>query len=92
MAVDKSKLHLIATGDSNWDYYTAPQYADGSQAVLYVAKEGSGCDTGIFCGVKKLRAHFIHLQNVIHGSNWSSMIPNDWNVVDRAFFEALGIR
>lgn len=92
MTVDKSKLHLIATGDGNWDYYLVPPFKDRSQTILYVAKEGSGANTGIYCGVKELRSHFIHLQNLLHGSNWSSMIPNHWTVVDRTFFEALGIK
>lgn len=93
MKVDKTKLHLIATGDatSNWDYYLASPCADGSQTVLFIAREGSGASDGIFCGVSRLRAHLIHLANVRYGNKWRSAIPDDWNVVDNAFFDKHGI-
>lgn len=87
----RDNLHLIATGAGNWDYYTAPPYEDGSQAVLYVAKPDSGAGSGIYCGVTRLRAHLQRLQNIKHGAAWSSLIPDDWTVVDHAFFASLGI-
>lgn len=86
------KRHLIATGESNWNYYLAPPLEDGSQTVVYVAKENSGAGSGIYCGVNRLRAHFIHLANIKHGADWKSMIPDDWHVVDKAFFDGLGIK
>ena len=86
-----NKLHLIATGDGNWDYYIAPPFKDGSQAVMYIAKEGSGAGSGIYCGVSRLKAHFRHLQNIKHGSAWDSMIPDDWHIIDNEFFSNLGI-
>lgn len=85
------ELKLIAKGSSNWDYYLTPPFADGSQAVYYKAKENSGAGSGIWCSVKRLRSHLIHLANVVHGSNWNTMIPDDWNVVDKQFLVSLGI-
>lgn len=85
------KMKLIATGSGNWDYYLLPPFKDGSQAVYYKAKEGSGAGSGIYCGVKRLRSHLIHLANVKYDSNWDSIIPDDWTVVDRQFFDSLGI-
>lgn len=83
-------MDLIATTDGNWDYYVRT-FEDGSKCVVYIAKEGSGAGSGYYCNVKRLRAHFIHLANLIHGKDWHSMIPNDWNVKDQRFFDELGI-
>ena len=85
------KLHLIATGESNWDYYLSEPLKDGSQAVLYIAKPDSGAGSGIYCGVNRLRKHFHRLANIRHGANWNSLIPNDWNIIDKDFFTRLGI-
>lgn len=85
------ELKLIATGSSNWDYYLTPPLEDGSQAVYYKAKEGSGAGSGIYCSLKRLRSHLIHLANTKYGSNWNSIIPDDWQIVDRQFFDSLGI-
>lgn len=94
----KDGLHLIATGDANWDYYLAPPFEDGSQAVLYIAKENSGAGSGIYCGVSHLRSH-LHLlamrkmrrNNDGTQSFWDSIIPDDWHIVDADFFRSLGI-
>lgn len=83
--------HLIATGASNWDYYLGPKSEDGSQAVLYIAKENSGAGSGIYCNVSSLKSHFRHMQNIKHGSTWNSLIPDDWTITDSSFFEKLGI-
>lgn len=85
------EMELIATGTSNWDYYLTPEFEDGSQAVYYKAKENSGAGSGIYCNVKRLRGHLIHLANVRYGANWNTIIPDDWKVVDEQFFESLGI-
>lgn len=82
---------LIATGAGNWDYYLGPKFEDGSQALLYIAKEGSGAGSGIYCGVTRLKRHLQHLANIKHGADWETMIPEDWSVIDGAFFDALGI-
>lgn len=86
-----NKLHLIATGDGNWDYYLSQPYEDGSQAVLYIAKPDSGAGSGIYCGVDRLRRHFHRLANLLHGADWESLIPEDWHIVDKDFFTRNGI-
>lgn len=82
---------LIATTNGNWDYYLGPKFDDGSQAVLYIAKENSGAGSGIFCGVQRLKNHLRHLANVRFDTKWETMIPDDWKVVDKDFFDSLGI-
>ncbi len=82
---------LIATGNGNWDYYLSKPFEDGSQAILYKAKENSGADSGIWCGVSRLRAHLIHLANIKHDRTWTTMIPDEWTVIDADFFKSLGI-
>lgn len=79
---------LIARGAGNWDYYLSAPYKDGSQAVLYIAKPGTGCDSGIWCGVSRLRAHFCDLARICRRD---SLVPSDWEIVDKGFFEKLGI-
>lgn len=83
------KLQLIAKGDSNWDYYLTEPYSDGSQAIWYIAKEGSGANDGIYCGVSGLRAHFKDLQRIT--GYYDSLVPRGWSVIDHDFFRALGI-
>lgn len=83
----KKKLHIIAFGDGNWDYYVT----DDGKMVLYIAKPDSGAGSGIYCAASRLRYHFRHLQNVKHGSNWTCYLPDDWKVVDADFFKRLGI-
>lgn len=89
MKENMNGLRLVATGRGNWDYYEKV-FSDGSRAVMYIAKAGTGCDSGVYCGVKRLRAHFLHLMNVT-GANRKSIIPEDWAVIDSGFFAALGI-
>ena len=84
--IDK-KLHIIASGDGNWDYYVT----DDGKMVLFIAKPESGARSGTYCAASRLRDHFRHLQNIKHGKNWISYIPDDWKVVDTAFFKRLGI-
>lgn len=79
---------LIARGAGNWDYYLSAPYSDGSQAVLYIAKPGTGCDSGIWCGVSNLRSHLYRTRQVCGGSR---LIPEGWTVIDKEFFEKLGI-
>lgn len=79
---------LIARGAGNWDYYLSAPYSDGSQAVLYIAKPGTGCDSGIWCGVSRLRNHLYRTRQICGGSR---LIPEDWTVIDKEFFEKLGI-
>lgn len=82
---------LIATTEGNWDYYLGPVCSDGSQALLYIAKKGSGANSGPWCAVSRLKQHLRHLANVRHGADWKSMIPEDWTVIDWDFFRAHGI-
>ncbi len=84
----EKNLHLVATGNGNWDYYLSKPFEDGSQVILYIAKDGSGADDGIYCGASKLRAHFYRLRQVCGGDN---LIPNDWHIVDHDFFKQLGL-
>ena len=82
------KLNLIAEAEGNWNYYTSTPFADGSQAVLYIAKPNSGAASGIFCGVSGLRAHLKRLQTITNSKN---LVPDNWTVKDRDFFNNLGI-
>lgn len=84
----KEKLHLIAEAVGNWDYYLAPPFEDGSQAILYIAKPESGAASGIWCGVSSLRSHLKRLQSITNSKN---LIPDNWTVKDHSFFENLGI-
>lgn len=83
-----TKLKLIARGAGNWDYFLSAPYSDGSQAVLYIAKPGSGAISGIWCSVSRLRNHLYSTRQICGGSR---LIPSDWEIVDKAFFEKLGI-
>ena len=83
-----NKNKLIARGAGNWDYYLSAKYEDGTQAVLYIAKPGSGAGDGVWCGVSKLRAHLKQLQSI---TNRKSLIPSDWEIVDADFFKSLCI-
>lgn len=91
MNIKSQVLRLIATSDGNWDYYLSKPYSDGTQALLHIAKDGSGAVSGIWCGVSDLKAHLHHLANIRHGRNWESMIPDDWTVIDKEFFLNLRI-
>lgn len=62
-------------------------FEDGSSALCY----DNGYTVGIWCRVDNLRRHLLHLQNVKHGKNWSSLIPEDWIIYDHEFFKRLGI-
>lgn len=84
-------MKLIAYGLSNWNYYLRT-FTDGSQAVVAIAKPGSGAANCHYCNVKTLKAHFRHLANIKYDDKWKSMIPSDWTIVDKDFFENLGIR
>lgn len=84
-------MHLIAYGESNWNYYVRT-YDDGTQAVVAIAKPESGAASCHYCSVKNLRAHFRHLNNIKYGRNWTSLIPSDWKVTDVEFFNNLGIK
>ena len=85
-----NERRLIARGSGNWDYYLTV-LSDGKKVVESIAKPGTGCNNNIWCGVNGLKAHLHHLANVRHGANWITLIPEGWEVVDRSFFEALGI-
>ncbi len=79
---------LIARGTGNWDFYLSTPYSDGTQAILYVAKVGTGASSGIWCSVSKLRYHLYKVRQTCNGSR---LIPEDWTIIDRQFFEKLGI-
>lgn len=63
-------------------------YEDGSSALMY----DNGYTVGTWCAVECLRAHFIHLNNIKYGKNWTSLLPSDWIIYDHKFFERLGIK
>lgn len=79
---------LIARGAGNWDFYLSTPYSDDSQAILYIAKPGTGASDGIWCSVSKLRYHLYRTRQICGGSR---LIPEDWTVIDKQFFEKLGI-
>lgn len=83
-----TKLKLIARCLGNWDYYLSAPFSDGSQAILYIAKPGSGAGSGVWCSVSRLRRHLSMLREICNGSR---LIPSDWEVIDKEFFEQLGI-
>ncbi len=80
---------IVATSDS-WDYKVTI-YGDGSSSIDYIAKPGSGCSSGIYCGIYMLKSHFKSLLRYRKDKENSSIIPEDWKVLDESFFEFLGI-
>lgn len=62
-------------------------YNDGRAAVWY----DNGYNHTLFCGIENLRSHLHHLKNVRYGKNWNSLIPDEWTICDKQFFDKLGI-
>lgn len=69
--------------------------------IVKVCKDGSsylwneaanGYRSCMFCGLDTLRSHLIYLANLLRGSNWESSIPDDWEIIDRSFFDRLNIK
>lgn len=79
---------VVATCN-NWDYILQV-YSDKSAAIYYKAKPGTGCGSGIYCGTDILKSHFIHLKTYEKQPR-PGIIPNDWKVLNPAFFTALNI-
>ena len=73
---------LIACSSGNWDYYAY------SGIVYSVPKVGTGAGLSMFCGVKSLKSHLMHLKYVC---NRSALIPEYWQIVNNDFFANLGI-
>ena len=63
----------------NW-LYRLVIYSDESAAVLYIAKPGSGCGSGHYCGTATLKNHL------------KSVGLERWTITEPGFFEALEIR
>ena len=73
---------LVATTGGNWDFFA---YND----ILYsIPKAGTGAGASIWCGLKSLRAHLYSLQSRLQ---YNELIPPHWEIIDHAFFRALGI-
>ena len=85
----KYRGKIIATSN-NWDYKVTI-YGDGSSSIDYIAKPESGCSSGIYCGIEMLKSHFTSLLRYRKDKSNRSIIPEDWEVIDRSFFEFLGI-
>ena len=77
----KQKDIKARTADTNYFLYT---FSDGSAALMY----DNGYTTGIWCGVKTLKAHLSDLKK---RCGWADLIPADWEIVDANFFKALNI-
>jgi len=82
-----TKKHVVATS-KRWIYYVHT-YSDGSKALRYT--DGHTID-GVWCGLSCLRQHLRHLKNVRYGKAWDTLIPNEWRIVDKVFFESMGIQ
>ena len=87
--IRKYNHKVIAIGRSNWDYKLVI-YSDNSAAVYYIAKPGSGCGSGIFCGTNILKYHLQDLKRYEKAAR-ESIIPADWSVMEPGFFAALNI-
>ena len=78
---------IVATS-SNWNYKVTI-YKDGSASLDYIARPNSGCDSGIWCGLKNLRQH---MNRNAYLMKKASAIPEDWKIIEPGFFEALDIK
>ena len=79
--IKKNGLY-IADSSGNWEYYAY------NNIIWSVPKVGSGAGLSIFCGVRSLKSHLMHLKYVC---NRSALIPEYWQVVNNDFFVNLGI-
>lgn len=80
---------IIAIGRANWDYKLVI-FGDNSAALYYIAKPGSGCGSGIFCGTNILKYHLQDLKRYEKNTR-ESIIPSDWTITEPGFFQALNI-
>lgn len=72
---------FIATAGS-WDMW------EHGGIVYSIPQAGSGGACSVWCGVKNLRAHLYRLRQ-IRGN--AGLIPEDWQNVNKNFFEELKI-
>ncbi len=87
--IRKYNNQIIAIGRSNWDYRLVI-FDDNSAALFYIAKPGSGCKSGIFCGTNILKYHLQDLKRYEKAAH-DSIIPADWIITEPGFFQALNI-
>lgn len=76
---------LILAESTNF-FYKLRIYSDNSAALLFIAKPGSGCKNGHYCGTNSLKYHFSSLNH-----DKKTIIPNDWKIIEQDFFTALNI-
>lgn len=69
---------LIVAECGNW-FYKLVIFKDNSAALCYIAKPGSGCANGIYCGTDILKYHF------------NGITPKDWKIKEEGFFKTLEI-
>ena len=69
---DFTKARLFAVSDGNWDYFVDYPWKDNptKAAIWYVAKEGSGANSGSFGGLD-------HIRQLIRRGYWSGVKLTD---------------
>lgn len=67
----------IIAESGNWTYKVTI-FKDMSACIEYIAKPGTGCESGIYCGTDIFKMHF-------------SDHCKDWIILDPGFFTALSI-
>lgn len=66
----------------NWDMW------EYKGTVYSIPVYGSGCGASVWCNVSRLRAHLYGLQQIC---GYKSLIPIDWENVNREFLHGFGI-
>lgn len=80
-------MNGVTVAKENNFEYRVTIYSDGSGSLDYIAT-APGCSSGIWCGLLRLKAH-MERNAYIMGKD--QVIPHDWEIIRKDFFEALGI-